>query len=177
MSNPQPAARPSNVARRVAFVTGGSGDLGRAIAEALAAAGADVAVSYVEKAARADEADEVVESVRSAGRRSHAIQLDQRDPHSIDECVRNVVGHFGRIDILINNAGWNVGIPFRELDTLTPQIWHRVLETNLRGPFLLARGFAAELQRHKSGRIVNIASLAGIARGAVASLTRPARRH
>ncbi len=76
-----------------------------------------------------------------------------------------MVGHFGRIDILVNNAAWNIGIPFRELDTLTPEIWDRVLETNLRGPFLLARGFAAELQRHKSGRIVNIASLAGIAPG------------
>jgi 3-oxoacyl-[acyl-carrier protein] reductase len=77
----------------------------------------------------------------------------------------NVIGHFGQIDILVNNAGWNIGIPFGDLDALTPEIWDRVLETNLRGPFLLARGFAAELRRHKSGRVVNIASLAGIAPG------------
>jgi 3-oxoacyl-[acyl-carrier protein] reductase len=151
-----------NIEGKVAFVTGGSGDIGQAIAEALAAAGADVAVSYVGEAARAGE---VVETLRKAGRRGHAVQLDQRDPHSIDECVRNVIGHFGQIDILINNAGWNIGIPFRELDALTPEMWDQVLETNLRGPFLLTRGFAAELQRHKSGRIVNIASLAGIAPG------------
>ncbi|QIG97116.1 SDR family NAD(P)-dependent oxidoreductase [Bradyrhizobium sp. 6(2017)] len=55
--------------------------------------------------------------------------------------------------------------PFKELDALTPEIWDRILETNLRGPFLLARGFASELRRHKAGRIVNIASIAGVAPG------------
>src|SRR5215470_4552167 len=149
-----------DIAGKVALVTGGSGDIGRAIAEALAAAGVDIAVSYVGEKARAGE---VVETLRKAGRRSHSVQLDQRDLHSIDECVRNVIGHFGRIDILVNNAGWNIGISFDELDALTPEIWDRVLETNLRGPFLLSRGFANELRRNKSGRIVNIASLAGLA--------------
>jgi 3-oxoacyl-[acyl-carrier protein] reductase len=144
---------------KVALVTGGSGDIGKAIAKALAASGADVAVSYVGEAGRAGE---VIEAVRRAGRRSHAIQLDQREPKSIDGCVGNVIGHFGRVDILVNNAGWNIGIPFGELDKLTPEIWDRILETNLRGPFLLSRAFAPELRRHKSGRIVNIASLAGI---------------
>src|SRR5262249_22228762 len=146
--------RAMNLEGKIALVTGGSGDIGRAIAEALAAAGADVAVSYIGEAGRADE---VVEAVRKAGRRGHAVQLDQRDPASIDACVRNVLAHFGRIDILINNAGWNMGIPFAELDALTPEIWDRILETNLRGPFLLARALAVELRRHKSGRIVNIA--------------------
>jgi 3-oxoacyl-[acyl-carrier protein] reductase len=145
---------------KVAFVTGGSGDIGRAIAEALAAAGTDVAISYVGEAGRAGA---VVEAVRKAGRRSHAVQLDQREPKSIDRCVEEVIGNFGRIDILVNNAAWNIGIPFGELDALTPEIWDRVLETNLRGPFLLSRGFASGLRRHKAGRIVNIASIAGLA--------------
>jgi 3-oxoacyl-[acyl-carrier protein] reductase len=147
---------------KVALVTGGSGDIGKAIAEALAASGADVAVSYVGEAGRAGE---LVEKVRRAGRRSHAVQLDQREPKSIDECVENVIGQFGRIDILVNNAGWNIGIPFGELDALTPEIWDRVLETNLRGPFLLTRALASELRRHKAGCVINIASLAGIAPG------------
>jgi 3-oxoacyl-[acyl-carrier protein] reductase len=147
---------------KIALVTGGSGDIGKAIAEALAASGADVAVSYVGEAGRAGE---LVERVRRAGRRGHAVQLDQRDPNSIDGCVRSVLGHFGRLDILVNNAGWNIGIPFGELDALTPEIWDRVLETNLRGPFLLARAFASELRRHKAGRVINIASLAGMAPG------------
>jgi 3-oxoacyl-[acyl-carrier protein] reductase len=147
---------------KVALVTGGSGDIGKAIAEALAASGADVAISYVGEAGRAGE---LVERVREAGRRSHAVQLDQRDPRSIDGCVGSVLGHFGRLDILVNNAGWNIGIPFGELDALTPEIWDRVLETNLRGPFLLTRALASQLRRHKAGRVINIASLAGIAPG------------
>ena len=147
---------------KVAFVTGGSGDIGKAIAEALAASGTDIAVSYVGEAGRAGA---VVEAVRRAGRRGHAVQLDQREPKSIDRCVQNVIDHFGRIDILVNNAGWNIGIPFGELEALTPEIWDRVHETNLRGPFLLSRAFASELRRHKSGRIINIASLAGLAPG------------
>jgi 3-oxoacyl-[acyl-carrier protein] reductase len=145
---------------KVAFVTGGSGDIGKAIAQALAGSGADVVVSYVGDVGRADAA---VEAIRKAGRRGHAVQLDQRDPKSIDASVEQVMGHFGRIDILVNNAAWNIGIPFKDLDALTADIWDRVLETNLRGPFLLCRAFAPELRRHKAGRIVNIASIAGLA--------------
>jgi len=145
---------------KVAFVTGGSGDIGKAIARALAGSGADVVVSYVGDAGRADAA---VEAIRKAGRRGHAVQLDQRDPRSIEASVEQVMGHFGRIDILVNNAAWNIGIPFKDLDALTADIWDRVLETNLRGPFLLCRAFASELRRHKAGRIVNIASIAGLA--------------
>src|SRR6478735_2031533 len=75
------------------------------------------------------------------------------------------MGHFGRLDILVNNAAWNIGIPFADLAALTPEIWDRVHETNLRAPFLLARAFAPELRRHHAGRIINIASLAGYAPG------------
>lgn len=147
---------------KVAFVTGGSGDIGNAIAGALAASGIDVVISYL---GDADRAGAVVESVRQAGRQGHAVQLDQRDIQSIDLCAEKVIGHFGRIDILVNNAAWNIGIPFSELDALTPDIWDRVLETNLRGPFLLSRAFASGLRRHNTGRIINIASLAGLAPG------------
>jgi 3-oxoacyl-[acyl-carrier protein] reductase len=145
---------------KVALVTGGSGDIGRAIAQALAAGGANVAASYV---GEADRAEAVVEMVRKAGCQGHAVHLDQRDPGSIDACVEKVIGRFGRLDILVNNAAWNIGIPFADLEALTPAVWDRVLETNLRGPFLLARALAPELRRHKAGRIVNIASLAGLA--------------
>jgi 3-oxoacyl-[acyl-carrier protein] reductase len=145
---------------KVAFVTGGSGDIGKSIALALAGAGTDVVVSYVADAGRADTS---VEAIRKAGRQGHAVHLDQRDPRSIDTCVEQVIRHFGRVDILVNNAAWNIGIPFRDLDAMTSDIWDRVLETNLRGPFLLCRALAPELRRHKAGRIVNIASLAGLA--------------
>jgi 3-oxoacyl-[acyl-carrier protein] reductase len=151
-----------DLAGKVAFVTGGSGDIGKAIALALAGSGTDVVVSYAGDGGRADAA---VEAIRRAGRQGHAVQLDQRDPKSIDACVEEMMGHFGRIDILVNNAAWNIAIPFTELDALTADIWDRVLETNLRGPFLLCRAFASELRRHKAGRIINIASIAGLAPG------------
>jgi 3-oxoacyl-[acyl-carrier protein] reductase len=154
---------------KVAFVTGGSGDIGRAIAEALAASGTDVAVSYVGEAGRAGA---VVEAVRRAGRQGHTVQLDQRDRKSIDLCLEKVMGHFGRIDIL-NNAAWNIGIPFADLNALTPEIWDRVHETNLRGPFLLSRSFASELRRHKAGRIINIGAADSTGRS---RSHRPARR-
>ncbi len=147
---------------KVAFVTGGSGDIGKAIALALAGSGTDVVVSYVGDAGRANAA---VEAIRKTGRQGHAVHLDQRDPKSIDACVEKVMGHFGRLDILVNNAAWNIAIPFTALDALTADIWDRILETNLRGPFLLCRSFASELRRHKAGRIINIASIAGLAPG------------
>ena len=147
---------------KVAFVTGGSGDIGGAIARGLAGAGVDVAVSYVGDAQRAGA---TVDAVQKIGRRSIAVQLDQRDLNSAGASVGKVVAKFGRLDILVNNAAWNVGIPFGDLNALTAEIWDRVLETNLRGPYLLARAFAPELRRHKAGRIVNIASVAGITPG------------
>src|SRR5947208_8463042 len=93
---------------KVAFVTGGSGDLGGAIARALATAGADVAISYV---GQLDAAAATVDALRAVGRRSLAVQLDQRDPVAIDASVDRVIGEFGRVDILVNNAAWNIGIP------------------------------------------------------------------
>ncbi len=147
---------------KAAFVTGGSGDIGGAIARALAAAGTDVAISYM---GHRDEATATVDAVRAAGRRSLAVQLDQRDPSAIDACVDAVVGELARVDILVNNAAWNIGIPFKALDALTADIWDRVLETNLRGPYLLARACAPHLRAHGSGRIVNIASVGGLSPG------------
>jgi len=145
---------------KTAFVTGGSGDIGGAIARALAAAGADVAVSYV---GHAEGAAATVEAVRATGRRGAAVQLDQRDPASIDAALGAVVGQLGRVDILVNNAAWNIGIAFSDLDALTADVWDRVQDTNLRGPYLLARAFAPQLRAHHAGRIVNIASVAGLA--------------
>ena len=144
---------------KTAFVTGGSGDIGGVIAETLAAAGVDVAVSYVGDRERAAD---IVEAVRRAGRRGLAVHLDQRDPAAIAAAAGRVLREFGGLDILVNNAAWNIGIPFADLEALTVDIWDRVLETNLRGPFLLARTLAPHLRARKSGRIVNIASLGGI---------------
>lgn len=147
---------------KVALVTGGSGDIGGAIAKALATEGADVGITYI---GSVDRASSIVDAVHATGRRSAAIQLEQRDPVAIEACVAKVIAEFGRLDILVNNAAWNIGIPFRDLAALNADVWDRMLETNLRGPYLLARAFAPELSRHKAGRIVNIASLAGLMPG------------
>ncbi|MBL7205092.1 MAG: SDR family oxidoreductase [Desulfobacteraceae bacterium] len=147
---------------KTAFVTGGSGDIGSAIAKALAHAGIDVAISYV---GHIEGANATTEAVQAAGRRGLAVQLDQRDPASIDASVDAVINEFGKVDILVNNAGWNIGIPFPDLDALTADIWDRVLETNLRGPYLLSRAFAKHLRANGAGRIVNIASVGGLSPG------------
>jgi 3-oxoacyl-[acyl-carrier protein] reductase len=148
-----------DLARRVAFVTGGSGDVGAAVSEALATAGADVALSYV---GNLEGATKTVGVIQALGRRALAVQLDQRDPESVDVATRQVVERFGRVDILVNNAAWNIGIPFKDLDALSADVWDRVLETNLRGPFLLARALAPHLRAHRCGRIVNVASVGGL---------------
>jgi 3-oxoacyl-[acyl-carrier protein] reductase len=108
---------------KVAFVAGGSGDIGGAIAISLAKRGVDVAVSYVGDSQRAEA---TVDAVKKIGRRSLAEQLDQRDSNSVDTSVKKVMAEFGRLDILVNNAGWNIGIPFRDLNALTAEIWDRV---------------------------------------------------
>jgi NAD(P)-dependent dehydrogenase (short-subunit alcohol dehydrogenase family) len=144
---------------KVAFVTGGSGDIGAAIAKALAHAGADVAISFV---GHQDGAASTAAAIDAARRRSLVVQLDQRDPRSIERSVDHVIAGFGRLDILVNNAGWNIGIPFPNLDELTAEVWNRVHETNLRGPYLLSRAFAPHLRAYGAGRIVNIASVGGL---------------
>jgi 3-oxoacyl-[acyl-carrier protein] reductase len=142
-----------------ALVTGGSGDLGTAICRALAQAGCDVAVGYVGNRDGARKTGELVEGL---GRRAVAVQLDQADAAAIDGAVARAHGELGRLDVLVNNAAWNIGIPFPELDALTVEIWDRIFDTNVRGPFQLARAAAVHMRTAGAGRIVNIASVAGL---------------
>jgi len=147
---------------KVALVTGGSGDIGGAIARRLGQEGAQVVITYV---GAKDAADAAVQDITSAGGTASAVQLDQRSPDSIEACIAAVGKTHGRLDILVNNAAWNIGIPFPDLDALTPDIWDRVLETNVRGPFLLARAAAKLLKADGGGHIVNISSAGGISPG------------
>jgi 3-oxoacyl-[acyl-carrier protein] reductase len=144
---------------RVAFVTGGSGDLGAEIAVALARAGCSVVLSYATERQRAETAAARVEEI---GREALVVQLDQADPEMPEAVIEAIIRRFGRLDILINNAAWNIGIPFPDLDALTPAIWDRIQNTNLRGPYLLARAAARPMREQGEGRIVNVASIGGI---------------
>src|SRR5262245_57583583 len=149
-----------NLLGRVALVTGGSGDLGTAICIALARAGCDIALTYV---GNRDGATRTVETVEQLGRRTCALQLDQTDSPAIDSTVGKAAKSLGRLDILVNNAAWNIGIPFPDLDKLTVDVWDRLFATNVRGPFQLVRAAAPHMKRQGGGRIVNIASIEGLA--------------
>lgn len=147
---------------RVALITGGSGDIGRAIAIRLGQAGAEVIITYV---GATEAAEETCQAVIRQGGRCRAVQLDQRDGAQIDAVVQAIAAEEGKLDIMVNNAAWNIGIPFPDLDALTPEVWDRVLETNLRAPFLLARAAASLLKADGGGHIVNISSAGGITPG------------
>jgi len=140
-------------------VTGGSGDLGSAISLALADAGCDVAVGYV---GHAEGAAATRDAVQARGRKACIVQLDQSDAAAADVAVAQAAANLGRLDVLVNNAGWNIGVPFGDLDGLTTEIWDRIFDTNVRGPFQLARAAAAHMRRQGAGRIVNVASVAGL---------------
>jgi len=141
-----------------ALVTGGSGDLGTTICRALAEAGADVAVGYV---GNHDGAAAACRLVEKSGRRAFVVQLDQADPASVEGATAAAAHQLGHLDVLVNNAAWNIGIPFSELDALTTDVWDRIFATNVRGPFQLARAAARHMRRQGAGRVVNIASIAG----------------
>src|SRR5262249_28149412 len=90
-----------------------------------------------------------------------SLQLDQTNSEANDQVIDEIAARMGRLDILVNNAAWNIGIPFGDLDALTTDVWDRIYRTNLRAPFELARA-AARHMRRQGGRVVNIASVAGL---------------
>jgi 3-oxoacyl-[acyl-carrier protein] reductase/pteridine reductase len=138
-----------------ALVTGGARRIGRGIALALAQAGADVAVTFRNSRA---EAEETVRDVETFGRRSMAIECDVRSEDSVRAAVAGTVSRFGRLDLVVNNAAVFESAP---LDSLTLDQWNLAFETNTRGPFLVAREALPHL-RAVEGRIVNLGSLGGI---------------
>jgi len=125
-----------------AFITGGSGGLGSVIALRLAASEANIAISYGQNLAAAKE---IETQIIAMGRKCCILEMDQRDPKSIVKSVNHIVSELGAIDIVVNNAAWNAAVPFKDLDALTPELWDRMHETNLRGPFLVTRVFAPHL--------------------------------
>jgi 3-oxoacyl-[acyl-carrier protein] reductase len=141
-----------------AIVTGGSGGLGRRISAALASAGANVAVVY---GSNRERAAEVAQGLLDLGVKAEAFGCNLEDPAQIIKLADDVEAHFGRIDILINDAAFNKAIAFQDLDGLDLDIWNKILATNLTAPMLLTKAVAPAMRRQGGGRIVNVTSVAG----------------
>jgi NAD(P)-dependent dehydrogenase (short-subunit alcohol dehydrogenase family) len=138
-----------------ALVTGGARRIGRAIALALARAGANVAISYRTSSA---EAAQTAAAIQSLGVHALAIECDVRCEASVQQAVAATVATFGHLDVLVNNAAV---FETARLESLTLAQWDAVFETNTRGPFLVAREALPHL-RATQGRIINIGSLGGM---------------
>jgi 3-oxoacyl-[acyl-carrier protein] reductase len=143
---------------RVALVTGAARGIGKAIALALAEAGADVAVNYRE---REPDALVVADAVRKLGRRSLAVRADVSDSGAVKSMVAAIASGLGGVDVLVNNAGVAIR---RGLDDLTESDFDRTIAVNLKSAFLCTQAVLPTMRARRWGRIVNISS--GAARGA-----------
>ncbi|MEA5517771.1 3-oxoacyl-[acyl-carrier-protein] reductase [Limnoraphis robusta] len=140
---------------QVAIITGASRGIGRAIAIALASEGANIVVNY---ASSSGAADELVSEITQAGGNAIALQADVSQADQVDTLISSAMEKWGRIDILVNNAGIT-------RDTLLlrmkPEEWQAVIDLNLTGVFLCTRAVSKIMLKQRSGRIINIASVAG----------------
>ncbi|HUS27134.1 MAG TPA: SDR family oxidoreductase [Kofleriaceae bacterium] len=143
-------------AGRVAFVTGGSRGLGRAICLSLAREGAFVAFNY----AKADaDADETLAQITAAGGRGSAHKVSVLDKAGLRELVRVLEQTHGKIDILVNNAGFGQVVP---LALMEESDWDDMLDTHVKGAFLTTQAVLRIMVRERYGRVINVGSLAGI---------------
>jgi NAD(P)-dependent dehydrogenase (short-subunit alcohol dehydrogenase family) len=167
---------PLDLSGRSAVVIGGTSGIGRIMSRALAEAGADVAAS----SRRQDVVDETAKEIEALGRRSLRVPSDVTDRASLETLLREAVGAFGKVDIMINCAGRTKRVPTLDL---TEADWNAIIETNLTGTLRAAQVFGRHMVDRKYGRIVNIASLSsfvalfevaayGASKAAVAALTK-----
>jgi 3-oxoacyl-[acyl-carrier protein] reductase len=143
----------------VAVVTGGTGGLGGRICSVLASKGVHVAVCY---ARSEDKAVAVARKLEGSGNRGIPVQVDVTQEDSVERMVDEVMRVFGRIDILVNDAGINKWLPYPDLKGLKQEDWACILAVNLTGPFLCAKHVGPIMKRQGRGRIINISSLSGL---------------
>lgn len=143
---------------RVAIVTGGSIGLGRQMAEGLAEMGANLVLCARKK----ERCEQTAAELQSLGVKTLALACDVKNPDNVRAVVDQALSAFGRIDILINNAGTSWGAPVEEMRL---EHWNKVMETNLTGTFLFSQAVGKSMTAQRSGKIINIASVAGF-RGA-----------
>ena len=144
-----------DLAGRVAIITGGSVGLGRQMAEGLADMGANLVLCARKK----ERCERAAEELQSLGIKTLALGCDVKVPGSVQDVVDATMSHFGRVDVLINNAGTSWGAP---LESMTLDQWNKVIETNLTGTFLFTQAVGKVLIAQKRGKIINIASVAGL---------------
>ena len=160
----------ADFAGRVAFITGAAHGQGRAIALALAGQGADIVAldvaAKIEYPAYAQgstaELDSLVAEVEALGTRAIAIVADVRDVAAVQAAVDRAVESFGRIDVLVNNAGI---VAYAALDEMTEGEWDSMIDINLKGPFLVARSVVPVMKKQRSGVIINNSSVMGLRGG------------
>ena len=141
--------------QQVAVVTGAGRGLGKAIALRFAAEGADV----VCLSRSSENAESAAEAVRESGRQAWAIAADVGDSDSVNQAVKQILGEAGKVDVLVNNAGvTRDGLLMR----MSEEDWDLVLDTNLKGAFLLTKAFTRPMMKQRKGRIINISSVIGL---------------
>jgi NAD(P)-dependent dehydrogenase (short-subunit alcohol dehydrogenase family) len=146
-------AATTELAGKVVLVTGGASGLGAALCHVMAAAGANVMVGDLNQ----DKAFMMADKIHSDQAAAHAIACDVGDPASAQRAIDETIQRFGKLDVLINNAGTDVTLPIEELSF---EDWDRVVRTNLYGPFLLSKHAAKHMRQQGGGQIINIASTA-----------------
>ena len=156
---------PSRLQGQVALITGAGRGLGRAYALRLAQLGADIVVNDVDLASAEQvneplSADSVVDEIRQLGRRAVGIAADVTCESAVERMVAEALAEFGRIDILINNAGGGRGS--QSVTECPPEVWDTVMEKNLRSAFLCCRAVSRHMQQRRRGKIINVASVAGL---------------
>ena len=140
---------------KVALITGSSRGIGKAIALAMAKEGANIAVCY---RTRRLEAKKVASEIAKIGTKASIFQINTVDRKSVKKAVEDIMKTFGRIDILVNNAGINITNDF---DKVTDRDWDMVVDTDLKGPFIVTQEVLKVMKKQKSGNIINISSLSG----------------
>jgi len=142
---------------KVALVTGGSRGIGRSICTHLAEQGAAVAINYRQSA---EQAEDLRQKIEAAGGKAITIQADVRKPEDVERMVEETVAGLGRLDVLVNNAGFN-------RDTLILRMsladWDEVMELNLRAVFLCTKAVLRTMMKQRWGRVINIGSVSGLA--------------
>ena len=144
---------------KVAIVTGAAVGIGRSIAVAYGREGARVVVNY-SKSQR--EAEETARQVQQAGGQPLLVQADVSQDRQVQAMVEQTLARFGRVDVLVNNAAITAFVDFPDLEGLTDEVWDRLYGVNVKGTFFCCRAVVPAMRRQGHGRIINIASVAGM---------------